>query len=56
MTVLSVFLYEMILLLHGCEAEIDLLVRVFNLVVTVVQFVIFNLESHKLLLDSEIIL
>lgn len=55
MAVLSVFLDEVILLFHRGEPEVDLLVGVLNLVVSVIEFVIFDLQRHELLLHREVV-
>ena len=55
MRILSVLLNEMIVLLHGCELEVDLFVRVLNLAVTVEQLVVLNFQCHKLLLDHVVV-
>ena len=55
-TVLSIFFDEVILLFKRCEPEVNLLVRMLDLIVTVIQLVIFNFESHELLLDSKVVI
>ena len=55
MTVFPVFLDEVILLLERRKSEVDLLVRMLDLIVTVVKFVVLNFEGHELLLNSVVV-
>ena len=56
MTVLSVFFDVMVSLLEGGEFQVDLLVRVLDLLVPIVELIILDFESGEFLLNRIIVL